>query len=329
MKKVLITGITGQDGSYLAELLLEKGYEVHGVVRRSSVYNRSRIEHLISDAKIYNKKLFLHYCDIQDVTTMRRILNRYEPCEFYHLAGQSHAGLSFEIPESTSQEVAHATLAFLEILRDMDNPPRMYHAASSEIFGSVETYPQNVKTSRCPTSPYGAAKAYATNLCEIYRKAYGLFICNGIAYNHESPRRGENFVTMKICREVAKIKLGMTQKIKLGDLHAERDWGYAPDYVKAMWMMLQQDHADDYILATGKLHSVNDIVQIAFNAVDISMNHKIERDERYIRPAEPTLLLGDPTETFEKLGWTCTLSFKEMIEEMVHSQIDKLSRTNK
>ncbi len=321
MKKAIITGITGQDGSYLAELLLEKGYEVHGIVRRSSVYNRSRIEHLIKDPLLYGQRLFLHYSDLQDGTSMRRIITKITPDEFYHLAGQSHPGLSFEIPESTCEEVANSTLRLLEIFRDLEQPPRIFHAATSEVFGDVQEHPQHENTPRQPTSPYGSAKAFAMNMCEIYRKAHGLFICNGIAYNHESPRRGENFVTMKICREVAKIKQGASESMSLGDTSAQRDWGYAPDYVEAMWRMLQQDESRDYILATGKLHSVQDVVDAAFASVGLESAGRVKQDARFMRPAEPRLLVGDASRAREILGWAPQKAFSEMIAEMVQSQM--------
>jgi len=321
MKKAVITGITGQDGSYLTELLLRKGYEVHGVVRRSSIFNRSRIEHLIRDEDIYTKNLFLHYSDLQDGTSLRRIIHEIEPDEFYHLAGQSHPGLSFEIPESTCEEVANATLRLLEIFRDMTSPPRIYHASTSEIFGRSVEYPQNETTARCPTSPYGAAKVFAMDMCEIYRNAHGLFICNGITYNHESPRRGENFVTMKICREVAKIKAGESEYISLGDTSAQRDWGYAPDYVEAMWLMLQQEKSQDYVVATGQLHSVQDVVDTAFAAVGLKGEGRVVSDPRFMRPAEPRLLVGDASRARDVLGWKPQKSFDNMISEMVQSQL--------
>ncbi|MGF1679262.1 MAG: GDP-mannose 4,6-dehydratase [Candidatus Methylacidiphilales bacterium] len=321
MKNALITGITGQDGSYLTELLLAKNYHVHGIVRRSSSLNRSRIEHLITNPDIYGQRLFLHYCDLQDVTTLRRVVRKVQPDELYHLAGQSHPGLSFEIPESTHEEVAHATMRIYEICRDLEQPPRIYHASSSEIFGSVREHPQNEETAMRPTSPYGASKAFATQLGRIYRDAYNLFICNGIAYNHESPRRGENFVTMKICREVAKIKLGLATHIELGDTSAQRDWGYAPDYVEAMWRMLQQDQADDYVLATGILHSVQDVVDTAFKAAGLNALERVKTDKRFFRPSEPTMLVGDASRASQNLGWKPNKNFGLMIEEMVQSQI--------
>jgi GDPmannose 4,6-dehydratase len=328
MKKAVITGITGQDGSYLSELLLDKGYEVHGIVRRASIFNRSRIEHLISDPEIYGERLFLHYSDLQDATTLRRILTRVEPDEMYHLAGQSHPGLSFEIAESTNEEVANATLRLLEILRDLKLPVRFYHASTSEIFGSIEEHPQTESTPRRPTSPYGAAKAYATSLCEIYRDAHDLFVCNGIAYNHESPRRGENFVTMKICREVARIHCGLSDSFALGNTDARRDWGYAPDYVRAMWLMLQEEEPGDYIMATGQLHSVQDIVDIAFSSVGMDPEGKVRQDRRFMRPVEPRLLVGNPSRAMKKLNWEPSRTFSEMIREMVESQVDFLKKNS-
>ncbi|MGI9087346.1 MAG: GDP-mannose 4,6-dehydratase, partial [Chthoniobacterales bacterium] len=247
----LITGITGQDGSYLTELLLEKGYDVHGVVRRTSNLTRSRIEHLRNDDAVYGKKLFLHYGDLSDGTTLRRIFAQVRPSEVYHLAGQSHVGLSFEIPESTCEEIGMATLRLLEIVRDQPQPVRFYHASSSEIFGRTTISPQTEETPIVPASPYGCAKAFATQLVRVYRESYGMFACNGILYNHESPRRGENFVTQKIARAVARIARGQQQELILGDLEGRRDWGSAREYVAAMWLMLQQEVADDYIIATG------------------------------------------------------------------------------
>ena len=241
MKKALITGITGQDGSYLADLLLEKGYEVHGIVRRSSSFNRWRIEHLIQDSAIYRKNLFLHYADLSDDASLRRILTQTKPDEFYHLAGQSHVGISFEIPEVTTQEIANCTLKLLEICRDQDDPPKVYLACSSEIFGNSSDSAQNENSPLNPTSPYGVAKAFCLHTGHIYRESYQLFVCNGILYNHESPRRGENFVTQKIVRGAASIAKGKSDFLELGNLEIERDWGYAPDYVLGMWLMLQQE----------------------------------------------------------------------------------------
>jgi GDPmannose 4,6-dehydratase len=266
-KIALITGITGQDGSYLSELLLEKGYIVHGIVRRTSNLLRSRIEHLRGDEKIYGRRLFLHYGDLADVTTLRRILEHVRPTELYHLAGQSHVGLSFEIPESTCEEAGMATLRLLEIARSQPRPVKFYHASSSEIFGDASETPQTENTPMRPTSPYGCAKAFATQLARIYRQSYGLFVCNGILYNHESPRRGENFVTRKIARAVARIARGLAVDLVLGNLESQRDWGRAQNYVRAMWLMLQHETADDYVVATGETHSVREFVETAFAVV--------------------------------------------------------------
>jgi GDPmannose 4,6-dehydratase len=322
LKTALITGITGQDGSYLAELLLEKDYSVHGIVRRSSMFNRSRIEHLRSDPAIYDQRLFLHYADLDDVTTLRRLLRKINPDEIYHLAGQSHVGLSFEIPESTCDDVAKGTLSLLEICRDLDRPVRLYHASSSEIFGrpGEDEVPQNETTPRRPRSPYGCAKVFATDLCQVYREAYGLFVCSGIAYNHESPRRGESFVTRKITASAAKIKAGLQGCVWLGNLSSKRDWGYAGEYVDAMWRMLQREEPSDFVLATGNLTSVREFTRAAFAALDIHLaftgadeaerGYEVETgrelvrvDSRFYRPADPDLLVGDPTRAAAKLGW--------------------------
>ena len=260
-KLALITGITGQDGSYLAELLLEKGYMVHGIVRRTSNLLRSRIEHLRRDEKIYRRRLFLHYGDLSDSATLSRIIADVQPMELYHLAGQSHVGLSFEIPESTCEEAGMATLRLLEIVRSQPQPLRFYHASSSEIFGNAREIPQTESTPLRPTSPYGCAKAFATQLAQVYRESYGLFVCNGILYNHESPRRGENFVTRKIARAAARIARNLETELVLGNIESQRDWGRAQDYVQAMWLMLQHHTADDYVVATGESHSVREFVE--------------------------------------------------------------------
>lgn len=326
MAVAFITGITGQDGSYLAELLLSKGYTVHGSVRRTSSIERSRLKLLFSDSDVYNKTLFLHYAELEDTTNLRRLLLKVEPDEFYHLAGQSHVGLSFEIPESTCEHTAMSALRILEIMRDLPSHPKFFHASSSEIFGSPNEAPQNPETAFKPVSPYGCAKAFATQMVRIYRESFGLFCVNGIMYNHESPRRGENFVTQKICRAAAAIKLGFQQKLKMGDTSAERDWGHAGDYVKAMWLSLQQESGDDYIIATGKRHKVQDIVDIAFGYVGLDWHELIERDPRFMRPADPKMLVGDIEKTRSKLGWEPEVTFKEMIEEMTQSALEKLSR---
>jgi GDPmannose 4,6-dehydratase len=321
-KTALITGITGQDGSYLTDLLLEHDYEVHGIVRRSSMFNRSRIEHLRSDPAIYGHRLFLHYADLNDATTLRRLIRKAHPDEIYHLAGQSHVGLSFEIPESTCDDVAKGTLSLLEICRDLENPVRVYHASSSEIFGrpSELEVPQNESTPRRPQSPYGCAKVFATDLCQVYREAYGLFVCSGIAYNHESPRRGESFVTRKITSSAARIKAGLQDCLWLGNLSARRDWGFAGEYVVAMWQMILRDEPDDFVLATGELTTVRDFAIAAFAALDVQLvfsgegesecgrdvetGREIVRvDRRFYRPADPLLLVGDPAKAGVKLGW--------------------------
>jgi GDPmannose 4,6-dehydratase len=314
----LILGITGQDGSYLAEHLLARGYLVHGMVRRASLFNRSRIEHLRAAAG--EKGLTLHYSDLTDHTSLRRIIRKVAPHEIYHLAGQSHVGLSFEIPEVTCHENANATLALLEILRDLDEPVRFYHAASSELFGAPANAPQNESTAINPVNPYGCAKAFAAQMCRIYRNAYGLFTVNGIAYNHESHRRGENFVTRKITLGAARIKAGAQKEIVLGNLDARRDWGWAPEYVEAMWQALQTKQANDYILATGHACSVREFAVAAFAELGIELVFKgqgktetarrvdtgaivLRVDPKFYRPVESTTLVGDATRAKKILGW--------------------------
>jgi len=325
MKRALITGITGQDGSYLTELLLERGYEVHGVVRRTSVLDRSRLKHLYGDAEVYGKKLFLHYADLDDSTTLRRVLNRVLPDEMYHLAGQSHVGLSFEIPESTCETTAMGTLRLLEIIRDLPNPPRLFHASSSEIFGRPEQSPQDESTPFAPVNPYGCAKAFATEMVAIYRATYGLFLCNGIMFNHESPRRGENFVTRKICRGAAAIKLGLEKVLMLGDTSAERDWGDARDYVEGMWRVLQQEAPEDFVFATGRLHSVQNVVEVAFAAVGLDWREHVRQDSRFMRPAEPLRLVGNAAKAAKLLEWRPRTSFEELIKKMTEAEVESLS----
>ncbi len=318
MKSALILGITGQDGSYLAEQLLAEGWAVHGLVRRASMFNRSRIEHL--RAAPAPGRLTLHYGDLTDVTSLRRILEKEKPAEIYHLAGQSHVGLSFEIPEVTCEENGTATLSLLEILRDLGYPVKLYHAASSEIFGAPAAAPQNEATACNPVNPYGCAKAFAAQLCRVYRNAYGLFACNGIAYNHESPRRGENFVTRKITLGAARIKAGQQAEIALGNLDARRDWGWAPEYVAAMRLMLAAPAADDYILATSRACSVRDFATAAFAELGFELAFEgqgtaevgrrkdtgavvLRVDSKFYRPVESTTLVGDATRAKTKLGW--------------------------
>ena len=325
MKKALITGITGQDGSYLSELLLSKGYAVHGVVRRTSNLLRSRIEHLRRDESIYEKRLFLHYGDLSDGTTLRRIFKEVRPTEVYHLAGQSHVGLSFEIPESTCEEAGMATLRLLEIARDQPEPLRFYHASSSEIFGNATEMPQTETTPMCPSSPYGCAKAFATQLARVYRDSYGLFVCNGILYNHESPRRGENFVTRKIARAVARISQGLDNELMLGNLESRRDWGRAQDYVEAMWLMLRHDVPDDYVVATGETHSVQEFVEAAFAVVNLPWQKFLRHDPSFDRPADPSRLVGCADKIRKTLGWRSAGTFPELIREMVEAEVKMLS----
>ena len=325
-KRALITGITGQDGSYLAELLLEKGYDVHGVVRRTSNLLRSRIEHLRADDSIYGTRLFLHYGDLSDGTTLRRIFAQVKPTEIYHLAGQSHVGLSFEIPESTSEEVAMATLRLLEISRDQAQPLRFYHASSSEIFGAAQESPQTEETPLRPASPYGCAKAFATQLARVYRQSYGLFVCNGILYNHESPRRGENFVTRKIARAAARISRGLESELVLGNTTARRDWGHARDYVEAMWLMLQHDQPDDYVVATGEAHAVQDFVEAAFAVVDLPWKKYVKHNSSLQRPNEPQSLVGSRAKIQKTLGWEPRTTFPELVREMVEAELEMLAQ---
>lgn len=320
-KRALLTGITGQDGSYLAELLLEKGYAVHGVVRRTSNLQRSRIEHLRADESLYGSRLFLHYGDLSDGTTLRRIFAQVRPDEVYHLAGQSHVGLSFEIPESTSEEVAMATLRLLEISRDQAHPVRFYHASSSEIFGSAEESPQTEETPLRPASPYGCAKAFATQLARVYRQSYGLFVCNGILYNHESPRRGENFVTQKIARAVARISRGEESELVLGNTSARRDWGHARDYVEAMWLMLQHPEPDDYVVATGQTHTVQELIEAAFAVVGLPWEKYVKHDPALERPNEPVRLVGSREKIERTLGWKPRTAFRDLVREMVEAEL--------
>ena len=325
-KVALITGITGQDGSYLTELLLQKGYAVHGIVRRTSNLLRSRIEHLRRDAKIYGKNLFLHYGDLSDTTTLRRIFREVGPSELYHLAGQSHVGLSFELPESTCDEAGMATLRLLEIVRDQSPSVRFYHASTSEIFGNASESPQTEETPMRPTSPYGCAKAFATQLARVYRQSYGMFVCNGILYNHESPRRGENFVTRKIARSAARISRGLDVDLVLGNLESKRDWGRARDYVVAMWLMLQHEKPDDYVVATGEAHSVRDFVEAAFRVVDLPWKKYVKQDSAFDRPIEPARLVGCADKIRKTLGWKPSGGFEQLVREMVEAELEEVER---
>ena len=321
MKTALLTGISGQDGSYLAELLLEKGYIVHGIVRRSSSTARTRLDGLFNDKDVYDQRLFLHYGELDDTTTIRRIVAKCQPDEFYHLAGQSHVGASFDIPETTCHFTAMGTLKLLEILRDLDRPPKFLHISSSEIFGRPEESPQNEKTPMRPVTPYGIAKAFATQMTTLYRESFGLFACNAICYNHESPRRGESFVTRKITRGAAAISLGLQDKLMLGSLDAKRDWGYSPEYVDAMWRMLQQDQASDYVLATGTTHSIEEFLDASFEAVGLDWRQYVEQDERYMRPSEVSRLVGDPSKAKEVLGCEAQTVLPGLAHSMVKHDV--------
>jgi GDPmannose 4,6-dehydratase len=321
-KKALITGVTGQDGSYLAELLLERGYEVHGIVRRSSSTVRLRLDHITGNRDVYNQRLFLHYADLDDITTIRRLLSKLQPHEIYHLAGQSHVGASFEIPESTCEFTAMGTLRLLEIVRDLNPLPKFLHVGSSEMFGHPDEQPQNEQTPLRPITPYGVAKTFATNMVRVYRESFGLFACNAICFNHESPRRGESFVTRKITRAAARIKLGLQSNVVLGNVDGQRDWGSAIDYVDAFQRMLQMDQPGDLVLATGTLHRVSDWLEIAFEHVGLDWRHYVETDPRFLRKADPTRLIGDASQAAKCLGWRPKISFREMVCEMVDHDLD-------
>ena len=322
MKKALITGITGQDGSYLAELLLAKGYEVHGIIRRASTFNTERIDHLYQDPHINGVRLFLHFGDIADSTNLIKLLYRVQPEEIYHLAAQSHVRVSFDIPEYTGDVTGLGTVRILEAIRETGLKAKFYQASSSEMFGSALEIPQRETTPFHPRSPYGAAKVYAYWVTVNYRESYGLFACNGILFNHESPRRGETFVTRKITRAAAHIKAGVQDKLYLGNLEAKRDWGYAKEYVEAMWLMLQQSEANDYIIATGESHSVKEFLAEAFSYVGLNWQEHVEIDPRYYRPAEVDLLMGDPSKAKRKLHWKPKTGFKELVRLMVAADVE-------
>lgn len=324
MPTALITGITGQDGSYLTELLLSKGYDVHGIVRRSSTTVRSRLDKLFYDKEVYDRRLFLHYADLDDTTTIRRILLRCKPDELYHLAGQSHVGASFDIPETTCNFTAMGTLKLLEIVRDLPDPPRFLHISSSEIFGRPEESPQNESTPMRPVTPYGIGKTFATQMVALYRESFGLFACNAICYNHESPRRGESFVTKKITRAAAAISLGLQDQLVLGALDGRRDWGYAPEFVEAMWRMLQRPQADDFIIATGQSHSIEEFLESAFSAVELDWRPYVVQDSRYLRPAEVGRLVGDASKARLQLDWRPSVVLPELAELMVRSDLNTI-----
>jgi GDPmannose 4,6-dehydratase len=315
----LITGITGQDGSYLTELLLGKGYTVHGLVRRSSTTQRTRLDPLFFGRDVYGTRLFLHYADLDDTTTIRRLLIKTRPDELYHLAGQSHVGASFDIPESTCEFTAMGTLRLLEILRDLDKQPKFLNIGSSEIFGNPDESPQNELTPMRPVTPYGVAKAFAVNMTRVYREAFGMFACNAICYNHESPRRGESFVTRKITLAAAAISLGLQKTIQLGSLDSRRDWGYAPEYVDAMWRMMQQPKADDYVLATGVAHSVEEFLDAAFKHVGLDWRNHYRHDPRFDRPTEIANLVGESSKAKRNLEWSPQTGFESLVGLMVDS----------
>ena len=324
MKKALITGITGQDGSYLTEFLLAKGYEVHGVIRRSSSFNTSRIDHLYNDKSIYNEKLFLHYGDLGDGSSLCRIIEKTAPDEIYNLGAQSHVKVSFDIPEYSSDIDAIGTCRILDAIRDTRIKTKFYQASSSEMFGKVQTIPQNESTPFYPRSPYGCAKLYSHWLTVNYRESYGIFACSGILFNHESPRRGQTFVTRKITCGIAEILAKKIDKIYLGNLDAKRDWGFAGDYVEAMWLMLQQPEAEDYVIATGETHSVREFLEEAFGIVGLDWQKHVEIDAKYFRPAEVDLLIGDPSKAKKKLAWEPKVKFKDLVKMMVEADIKNL-----
>ncbi|MGV3482792.1 MAG: GDP-mannose 4,6-dehydratase [Planctomycetaceae bacterium] len=323
----LITGVTGQDGSYLAELLLAKGYVVHGLVRRSSNTVRNRLDHLTKDPSIYGERFFLHYADLDDATTIRRLLVKVAPHEVYHLAGQSHVGISFDIPESTCEFTAMGTLRLLEILRDLPQAPKFLHVGSSELFGRPTESPQNEDTPFRPVTPYGVAKAFATRMVQVYRDSHHLFACNAICYNHESPRRGQSFVTRKITSGVAAIKAGKGDHLSLGSLEGRRDWGYAPEYVEAMWMMMQHPTADDFVLATGQDHSIAEFLDAAFGSVGLDWKPYVRTDARFVRPAEVQRLVGDASKAQRLLGWKPKTTFKELVNIMVQHDLELAGAT--
>jgi GDPmannose 4,6-dehydratase len=325
MKRALITGITGQDGSYLAELLRSRGYEVHGIVRRASSFNTDRLDHLYQDPHEGNRRLILHYGDLADATVLRRILERAQPDEVYNLGAQSHVKVSFEEPEYTADVVALGTLRLLDSVRDHQEHTgrkvRIYQAGSSEMYGASPP-PQNESTPFYPRSPYAVGKVAAHWFGVNYREAYGLFLCNGILFNHESPRRGETFVTRKVTRAVGRIAEGIQSELYLGNLDARRDWGFAGDYVEAMWLMLQQDEPDDYVVATGESHTVRELVEIAFREVGLDWEEYVRIDPRYYRPTEVDFLQGDPSKAMRVLGWRPRMSFQELVSTMVRHDLE-------
>jgi GDPmannose 4,6-dehydratase len=343
LKRALITGITGQDGSYLAELLLEKGYEVHGMIRRSSSFNTGRIDHLFNDKEIFNKRLFLHYGDLTDSSNLNRLLETIHPDEIYNLGAQSHVKVSFEVPEYTAEVDGIGTLRFLDAIKETGLQTRFYQASTSELFGKVLETPQNEKTPFYPRSPYAVAKLYGFWIIKNYREAYKLYACNGILFNHESPRRGGTFVTRKITRAAARIKFGIQDTLELGNLDAKRDWGFAPEYVEGMWRMLQQDHPDDFVLATGETHKVREFVQLAFEELGMHLEWVgegidetgiekstgrtlVEINPSYYRLTEVDLLLGDSSKAKRELGWEAKTKFSELVQLMARGDWAKVNK---
>ena len=343
MKKAFITGITGQDGSYLAELLLEKGYEVHGMIRRSSSFNTGRIDHLYNNPAIYNEKLFLHYGDLTDSSNLNRLFEKIAPDEIYNLGAMSHVKVSFDVPEYTAEVDAIGTLRFLDAIREVGLKTKFYQASTSELYGKVQAVPQDETTPFYPRSPYGVAKIYGYWIIVNYREAYNLFACNGILFNHESPRRGETFVTRKITRAAARIAHGLQENLVLGNMDAKRDWGYAPEYVEGMWRILQQDTPEDFVLATNETHTVREFTELAFAEVGIDLewtgkeeNEKgidkksgkviVEVSPKYYRPTEVDLLIGNPAKAKEKLGWEPKTTFRDLVSIMAKADFEKVKK---
>jgi GDPmannose 4,6-dehydratase len=339
-KKALITGITGQDGSYLAEFLLEKGYQVHGIIRRSSTFNTSRIDHIFQDPHESHKRLFLHYGDVADSSNISRLIEKIKPDEIYNLAAQSHVRVSFDIPEYTGDVTGLGTLRILDAIRESGIKTRFYQASSSEMFGLVQHVPQTEETPFYPRSPYGVAKVYSYWITKNYRESYDLFACNGILFNHESPRRGETFVTRKVSRGLARIKLGLDETLFMGNLDAKRDWGYAKDYIEGMWMMLQQEKPDDYVLATNETHTVREFIEHAAKRLEFDLEWRgeglkeegvdkktgkviIKIDPTYFRPAEVDLLIGDPAKAKRTIGWEPKVKFEELVELMTDADFER------
>jgi GDPmannose 4,6-dehydratase len=323
-KKALITGITGQDGSYLAELLLAKGYEVHGIIRRASTFNTGRLDHIYTDPHAPKHNLFLHYGDLADASALSRLIGKIQPDEVYNLAAQSHVRVSFDAPEYTTDITGTGVIRLLEAIREVGIKPRFYQASSSEMYGMVQEVPQKETTPFYPRSPYGCAKVYAYWITVNYRESYGMHASNGILFNHESPRRGETFVTRKITRAVAHIRAGLQEKLYLGNLEAKRDWGYAKEYVEAMWLMLQQKEPDDYVIATNETHSVQEFLEVAFGVAGLDWRKHVEIDPRYYRPAEVDLLIGDASKAKKQLGWAPKTTFAELARLMTESDIKLL-----